>query len=311
MSSSGSRRRRPSRRQASRGSRTVGGRDARRKPGRLRIGALSGAARAHPVRLRLGVLFALSLAAGIALASPIEKHIAGWTNYDLGLLEQMAIQGNSRLSFAEIAATTGIRRGTPLASIDLVAVKNSLVAEPWIREADVLKLPPSTLLIRVEERVPRALLVPRGPSAHAAGPRLIDASGHLFAATLEDQSLPRLIGGDALVSDEQYPVLLTGLALFEQLQSPEFADLWGSEDDLQVYLPVPSASEGWVVRGSMHVVLGQRDLMPRIRRLSEVIRSDEAMQALGDERLVIDLRFADQAVLRRAKNTDKRRGGRS
>lgn len=289
----------------------MGGRDARRKPGRLRIGALSGAARAHPTRLRLGLLFALSLIAGIALASPIEKHIADWTNYDLGLLEQMAIQGNSRLSFAEIATTTGIRRGTPLASIDVAAVERSLLAQPWIREADVLRLPPSTLLIRVEERVPRAVLVPRGRNSPAAAPRLIDAGGHLFAVALEDQSLPRLIGGGALASDEKHPVLLTGLALFDQLQAPEFADLRGPEDDLQVYLPVPPSSEGWVVRGSIDVVLGQRDLGPRIRRLAGVILSDKAMGALGDRRLEIDLRFADQAVLRRAKNAGKPRGGRS
>ena len=311
MSGSTSRRKKPSRRQASRKSRKVGVRRGRQKPRRLAFGALSGVARAHPTRLRLGVLFALSLVAGIALASPIEKHVAGWANYDLGLLEQMAIQGNSRLSFAEIAATTGIRRGTPLASIDQAAVSQRLMAEPWIREADVLRLPPSTLLIRIEERVPQAVLLPRGQGSQAPAPRLIDASGHLFAAHLDNRSLPSLMGGDALASEEKHAVLLTGLALFEELQSPEFADLWGPDDDLRVYLPVSSSSEGWMVRGSMKVVLGHRDLMPRLRRLGEVLRSDDAMGALGDSDFVIDLRFADQAVLRRAGNASKQRGRRS
>jgi len=289
----------------------VGVRHTRQKSRRLAIGALSGVAWAHPTRLRLGVLFALSLVAGIALASPIEQHVAGWANYDLGPLEQMAIQGNSRLSFAEIAATTRVRRGTPLASIDQAAVSQRLVAQPWIREADVLRLPPSTLLIRIEERVPRAVLQSREQGSQAPAPRLIDASGHLFAAHLDDRSLPRLMGGDGLASEEKHAVLLTGLALFEELQSAEFADLWGPDDDLRVYLPVSSSSEGWVVRGSMEVVLGQRDLMPRIRRLGEVIRSDDAMGAMGDADFVIDLRFADQAVLRRAETPSKRRGSRS
>jgi len=289
----------------------VGVRHTRQKSRRLAIGALSGVAWAHPTRLRLGVLFALSLVAGIALASPIEQHVAGWANYDLGPLEQMAIQGNSRLSFAEIAATTRVRRGTPLASIDQAAVSQRLVAQPWIREADVLRLPPSTLLIRIEERVPRAVLQSREQGSQAPAPRLIDASGHLFAAHLDDRSLPRLMGGDALPSQEKHAVLLTGLALFEELQAPEFADLWGPDDHLRVYLPVSSSTEGWVIRGSMEVVLGQRDLMPRIRRLGELIRSDDAMGALGDADFVIDLRFADQAVLRRSGNASKRRGSRS
>ena len=157
MSPSESRRRRPSRRQASRKGRQVNLQRGQRKPARLALGFLPGAARGHLTRLRLGVLFALSLAAGIALAAPLEERLAGWAQDDLGPLEQMAIQGNSRLSFAEVASTTGIRRGTPLASIDPEAVRQRLAAEPWVREANVLRLPPSTLLVRVEERVPQAL----------------------------------------------------------------------------------------------------------------------------------------------------------
>jgi len=257
------------------------------------------------------VLFALSLAAGIALAAPLEERLAGWAQDDLGPLEQMAIQGNSRLSFAEVASTTGIRRGTPLASIDPEAVRQRLAAEPWVREANVLRLPPSTLLVRVEERVPQALLLPRNQGSPASTPRLVDANGHLFAAPLEDRSLPVLVGGDALASEAQYAVLLTGLALFEQLQASELADLWGPEDDLRLHLPVGDSSEGWIVQGTLEAVLGRRDLMTRIHRLGEVMRSDEAMGVMGETDFVIDLRFTGQAVLRREGKANPRRRGRS
>lgn len=305
MTSSRTQRRKPSRRQPSRGGRTVGsrgktGRSHRRKT-RLSLGAGSLAAMTGRMRPRFSLLFALSLVAGIALARPVEKQIAQLTSNDFGLLGSMAIQGNSRLSFGEIAAITRIQRGTPLATIDTSVIATRLAREAWIREADVLRLPPSTLLIRVEERKPKAILVPRNSSFPGLGPRLVDANGHLFIAAFNSESLPRLVGGEALASEQQHAVLRKGLALIEHLQAPELADLWGHS--LAVYLPIQNESEGWALRGSMDVLLGQKDLESRIDRLGQLLRSDEIIGALDGQRMLIDLRFADQAVLRRGEKT--------
>jgi len=209
----------------------------------------------------------------------------------------MAIQGNNRLSFGEIAAMTGIKRGTPLATIDTSVIATRLARESWIREADVLRLPPSTLLIRVNERLPKAALVPRNSPFPDQGLRLVDATGHVFIATFDSESLPRLVGGEALTSEQEHEVLRKGLALIEHLQAPELADLW--DHDLAVYLPIPNRSEGWALRGSMDVVLGRKDLKSRIDQLGQLIRSDEIIGALGEQRMLVDLRFANQAVLRR------------
>ena len=104
------------------------------------------------------LVFALSLLAGLAGAVPVVRHVAAWTDNAVGVLDRMAIQGNHRLSFGEIATATGVERGTTLAAIDAREVAENLARQAWIREADVLTLPPSTLLVRVEERKPRALL---------------------------------------------------------------------------------------------------------------------------------------------------------
>jgi len=302
MSATNSSRRKPARKQAARGNRRVG----RKRAGgqsRLRLGRDSLSSTAAGSRLIFSLLFAASVAAGALLWEPLEDHLELWLNDDLALLESMAIQGNRRLSFAEIAETTGIDRGTPLANIDAPAIAERLARKAWIREANVLRLPPSTLLIRVEEREPRAILVPRQASSRPA--RLVDASGHVFPATPSDPSLPQLVGGEALASHQDHRVLIEALALFEQLQDPRFADLWAGEEPLAVHLPAENASEGWMLRGSVDVLLGRRDLGPRIDRLAQLIRSDQILDALGGERVLIDLRFANQAVLRRGTQTGK------
>ena len=301
MTESRTQRRKPSRRQPTQTGRTVGRRGKSRrshqKRKRLRLGEGSLAAVTGGIRPRFSLLFALALVAGIALARPLEERISQFTSNDFGLLESMAIQGNSRLSFGEIAAMTGIKRGTPLATIDTAVIATRLAREAWIREADVLRLLPSTLLIRVNERLPKAALVPRNSPSPDQGPRLVDATGHVFVAAFDSESLPRLVGGEALTSEQEHEVLRKGLALIEQLQAPELADLW--DRDLTVYLPISNRSEGWALRGSMDVVLGRKDLKSRIDQLGQLIRSDEIIGALGEQRMLIDLRFANQAVLRR------------
>jgi hypothetical protein len=62
-----------------------------------------------------------------------------------------------------------------------------------------------------------------------------------------------------------------------------------------------------MLRGSVDVLLGRRDLTARIDRLAQLIRSDQILDALGGERVLIDLRFANQAVLRRGSPTCTRK----
>ena len=307
MRESRSQPRKSGRRQTSRGNRTVGrrgGAGADRKLNRLALGTGRLSALNSSMRLRFSLLFALSVVAGIALARPVEQQIAPWTDNDLGLLETMAIQGNHRLSFGEIANLTEIQRGTPLASVDTSVVAQRLNRQAWIREANVLRLPPSTLLIRVQERRPKAVLLPRDPTPELAHPRLIDADGHLFSASFPSESLPHLIGGEALTSNESHAVLLTAMTLFEHLEAPELADLWSQGHGLEVHLPLQGASEGWALRGTVDVLLGRRDLVARIQQLAQLIHRDEILGAMTGERILIDLRFADQAVLRRAKKLE-------
>jgi hypothetical protein len=259
------------------------------------------------IRMRAALIFLLSLAAGVALAIPIEKQLGRWAQDGLGTLQKISIQGNSQLSFDEVALATGIQPGRALADVDPLLVESRLRREPWIRDASVLTLPPSTLLVRVEERKPRALLLDSEipPTIRAA--RLVDSSGFLFASALGDEDLPRLVGGENLALNHEHESLNMALGLLENLEELDLEALGGSRGPIELWLPRAGSSEGWVLRGNLEIILGHDHLMGRLRRLSDLLDSGKIRALRGEERFQIDLRFADQAVLRNLPEEERSR----
>jgi hypothetical protein len=271
---------------------------------RARSRDLRGAAPAS-VRLRRIALFATSLGIGALVAGPLHQPLAGWIAEESGRLETMSIQGTDRLSFEAIAMASGIAPGSHLAEVDRAEVETRLSAHPWIRAARILRLPPSTLLIRVEERRPVARLAAattRGDDG--ASDRLVDASGMPFASAGDPVAgagvvgLPRLIGGASLSSGRSHVVLAEAIGLLERLRvsSPAWQMLGG---DVELHLPVAEDSEGWVLRThdrTLEVVLGHEAQVERFDRLAALLRAELPEFA---QPVRIDLRFADQAVLQR------------
>jgi len=107
--------------------------------------------------------------------------IVGWLvgfSSVLGV-RSVAISGEHRVSAGQISAAAGIRHGTPLARLDTGAVRDRIAAIPAIRTVTVTTGYPSTVHIRVTERV-------------AVGYRL-DADGAVLvdAANVQFGTLPR------------------------------------------------------------------------------------------------------------------------
>jgi len=245
-------------------------------------------------RVRAAAVFALSVAIGFALAAPAQRILAKLGEGRLGRIETVAIQGNERHSFEEIAAATGVVPGSALAAVDTEQVEQRLRHQHWIHEANVLRLPPGTLLVQVRERLPVAVV----SGANAGEPwRVVDAAGTPFEAASDDDldSLPRLRSGETLRSGEPNEALRTALELAAALQRPALA---GMQSAMEIQLPGGS-TEGWVLRareGSLEVVLGHDHLHQRLDRLAQLLESDSGLEDI----VRIDLRFADRAVLRRA-----------
>ncbi len=80
-------------------------------------------------------------------------------------------------------------------SADLEAVSQALEAVPWVRRAQVFRLWPNTLRVRLEEHQPVALW----EGVDGSEPKLVNHHGEVFqanAAELEDDELPTLAGSE-------------------------------------------------------------------------------------------------------------------
>ena len=68
------------------------------------------------------------------------------------------IEGGQRLTGKTLASVAGVRAGINVLSVNLSATRKRLLAHPWIAEAEVRRDIPSTLVIRIREHVPAAVV---------------------------------------------------------------------------------------------------------------------------------------------------------
>ena len=243
--------------------------------------------------------FVVSLMGGIYLAQPLEPLLLQWAPAQFEKLESIAIQGNSQLSFKDVALATGVARGESLADIDLQTVEARLRAQPWIKNAQVLRLPPAALVVRIEERSPKAVLIELTAKNQPRRKRLVDESGVVFASASGQEFLPQLIDGSHMQKVLDPEMLTDGLQLLEQLRKADIQALTPQGGPLAIQIPLPGSSEGWIIRGRIDVVMGRGQLHQRINRLALLLQNNEVRQLLSEDEIHIDLRFAEQAVLKR------------
>jgi cell division septal protein FtsQ len=232
----------------------------------------------------VATLLAASIAAGALFGPSI---VTGATRG----LEAIHVRGLERLSGDEIATATGVARGAPPPEVDPEAVVESLEAHPWVESARAVHLSTATLLVEVRERVPLAV-VAAGKDATLF---FVDAGGTPVAPVEASASegVPRLFPAAAVDPNEPSDALATAVALAQRL--PAF----GLAVPAQVRIPAQEDAEGFVLRlvgFPARVVLGREDLDERLTGLARLLAANLSEVA---EAASVDLRFADQAVLRK------------
>jgi cell division protein FtsQ len=202
----------------------------------------------------------------------------------------VSVVGRNRESRSAVLGALGVARGTPILGLDLGLAKTRLEALPWIRSADVERLLPDTILVRLSERRPLALWQRHGALA------LVADDGTLVpTASLDDfGALIVLVGDDA-------PRF--GAALIDMLASePELAP--------HVAAAVRIGGRRWNLRfdSGIDVALPERDPEAAWHRLAALDRSE---QLLERNILAVDLRLADRLVLRLPPEPTKSRSSKS
>lgn len=100
----------------------------------------------------------------------------GWVVLRTPLLgvDRVRVTGEDRVSAAQVVALAAVPLGTPLARVDVEAVRRRVAALPAVREVVVSRSWPSTLRVRVVERRPVAWV------AATRGVTLLDRDGVAF-----------------------------------------------------------------------------------------------------------------------------------
>jgi cell division protein FtsQ len=247
------------------------------------------------------VLAGAFLTAGALFGSWLIAEAGG----EFARLEAIHVRGAVHLSAYQVAAATGVTPGAALPSVDSEAVVKQLQTHGWIEEARALRLPTGTLLVDVRERVPAAVTTTGGAVAF-----YVDASGTPFAevagkaeqalpgsvasvAGEANRALPRLISAAPVATGEPSAALAEAVALARRL--PDF----GLPLPAEVSIAAEGDPEGFALRlpdRPARVVLGREDLDSKLAALARLL--GEELPEVG-EAANLDLRFADQVVLRK------------
>ncbi len=102
---------------------------------------------------------------------------------------RIVVQGAHRLKRAEILRQAGVRPGMNILAVNLPLVRKRLLAHPWVAEAQARRELPDTLVLRIREQQPMAVV-------DLGRPFLINRDGQIFKALekKDPHDLPRITG---------------------------------------------------------------------------------------------------------------------
>ncbi len=105
-------------------------------------------------------------------------------------IKHLVIRGGRAIKEARIREYTGISEGTNLFAVNISDVRKELRTVPNIRDIEIARILPDTMVINVSERMPMARVGFRG-----AYP--VDEDGYVFVPRRKMQGLPFILGDEA------------------------------------------------------------------------------------------------------------------
>ncbi len=199
---------------------------------------------------------------------------------DLGFrVDEVFVIGRKETARNSLGEAIGVDRGEPILFVDLHQVRSRVLSLPWVAEADVERMLPDTLIVRVVERQPLAIWQYEGTYA------LIDASG----AVIQRHELERFADLLVVVGSGAQDHADTLLALLET-ESPLYA---------RVESAVRVGDRRWNVHlnGGIEIRLPEEDAAEAWARLAKYQKRHGVLdRGVG----LLDLRFPDQVIVRQA-----------
>ena len=223
------------------------------------------------------------------LVTSLACALASFPNSSAFSVQEVEVEGTQALDPHGVAAAAGLAPGKPWASVDPQEVQRRLRWLPRVREAQVEVRWPSRVLIRVRERVPRAVLrLPDGSQV------LVDEAGVALERVPQNPGLPVVLSpalpwirlGEVVPATGVVRLVAEVAALPERELAQLVWARWLPTGDYTV-----GTRRGLVAR----VVEGQ--LAQGLRTAQEVAR---ALRRRGVQVAVVDVRFRGRAVVQPA-----------
>ncbi|BCV20890.1 cell division protein FtsQ/DivIB [Moorella sp. Hama-1] len=208
-------------------------------------------------------------------------------------LENIVITGNDHIATTDLEGLLGVTRGTNLWQLDTGTLARRLATHPLVAGAQVSRRWPHTLLVRIQERVPVALLVADGSFL------LVDATGMVMerVSQVGSLNLPLISGLDKLAkigpgSRIDNPALAAALAVLQQVPAADLNQL------REIVAPAPGNLQ-LIWAGQIRVRFGDSQQVA-----AKLDRLHEALQGLPGNSAVdyIDVSFAGPPVIKFTQN---------
>lgn len=209
---------------------------------------------------------------------------------DLGFtVQEILVVGRRETSREDLLSAVNLSRGAPILSFDLGSAKKRVEALPWVREANIERMLPDTILLNLVERRPLALWQRKGRFA------LIDQKG----VVILEEGLDR------------YSDLLVVVGEEAQTHASRLLEILSTQPRLmtRVKAAVWVGGRRWNVRmaGNIDVRLPEKDPTKAWARLAEY---DRTHRVLERDVQVLDLRFPDRLIVRKPTRAEKPAAGR-
>jgi cell division protein FtsQ len=217
-------------------------------------------------------------------------------------VSRISMDGNERLSNGEVLALLDGLRGRNILTVDLDEWQSRLLASPWVEEAHVRRILPSSIDVDLRERHPI------GIGRISGALYLVDAAGVVideYGPNYADLDLPMIDGlaartADAVGAVDEARARLAAKLLAAIQRRPDIAERVSQID-------VTDAHDAVVILENDTAVLrlGEDDFVDRIQQYLDVAPT---LRERVEEIDYVDLRFGERVYVRPAKTRPARRG---
>jgi hypothetical protein len=214
--------------------------------------------------------------------------LAAFGRPDLWVVERIRVEGSDRATLPALRHLMDVPNGTHVLAVSAESVARGVERHPWVRSAQVFWEWPATLVVRVQEHQPAAIL--------AGTPmRYVDQSGEVFAIVTSDDVDYPVISGISPDLEQQHPELPGRVVAAARDLIRELAASGVVHAD-QISEVQFSATRGFTVflRGGAQVLFDLDGFDLQVGRLGQLAREGVRL----DRPTHIDVALPDMAIVR-------------